>query len=78
MHDLPALKPACSLIRCFSIVGAILYSYCIASITIFCVMCGRTVLIIWNDYSMPLCCTCLAVHFLVCHSLISARVLLIK
>ena len=24
MHDLPALKPACSLIRCCSIVGAIL------------------------------------------------------
>ena len=26
LHDLPGLKPACSLIRCCSIVGAILFS----------------------------------------------------
>ena len=42
--------------------------YCFENL--FCVMCGRTVLIIWNDDSIPLCCTCLAVNFFVDHSLI--------
>ena len=39
----------------------------------FYVMCCRTVLIIWNVDSIPLCCTCLAVHFFVDHSLISTE-----
>ena len=47
--------------------------FCIASRISLCVMCGGTVLIVLDGNSLALCCSCLAVNFMVDHSLISTE-----